>query len=225
VTLEKLRICPLPQQWDELWKLIGAPNELMPLILSGWAFSTDRQKRERFQAQVEYAQKIGFGEEIQLFLSKLRHDQWHYCWEDHLDFDYSEVIHEDYQHMLAQEKAEQKAIETARALYSELRSFNDGAAYAPNNLGDFLDRWYARFCCHSFDINARIAEIEASLSLDEQTEWSIPASDAVEAELEACKLKLKTELLLLKLEQTRTQYFNADGSDFWRDVFGESDDR
>lgn len=44
------RICPQPGEWDAIWRLPGQPCGDLgpPLILSGWAFSTDREKRERF---------------------------------------------------------------------------------------------------------------------------------------------------------------------------------
>ena len=44
----KGRICPNPQEWMALSEIIGMNGpgrKLVPLILAGWAFTSDAQKR------------------------------------------------------------------------------------------------------------------------------------------------------------------------------------
>ena len=53
----KGRICPNPQEWMALSEIIGMNGpgrKLVPLILAGWAFSSDAQKRARVIEQIEY---------------------------------------------------------------------------------------------------------------------------------------------------------------------------
>src|SRR5258705_8868765 len=71
------RICPNPIKWQEFWKLIGSPPRLMPLILTGWAFSSDHEKRERFKEQIRYAESQGKLDQARAFLVALKEDDWH----------------------------------------------------------------------------------------------------------------------------------------------------
>ena len=53
----KGRICPNPQEWMALSEIIsmnGPGRKLAPLILAGWAFTSDAQKRARVIEQIEY---------------------------------------------------------------------------------------------------------------------------------------------------------------------------
>jgi hypothetical protein len=53
----KGRICPNPQEWMALSEIIGMNGpgrKLVPLILAGWAFTSDAQKRARVIEQIEY---------------------------------------------------------------------------------------------------------------------------------------------------------------------------
>ncbi len=95
LSTEKNRICPQPVKWDQFWRLIGTPRSeglSPPLILSGWAFSTDRQKREAFQSHIRYAASNGLLDEAEQFIDKLQERDWHTCPEDRLDFDYGEAL-------------------------------------------------------------------------------------------------------------------------------------
>ena len=76
------RVCPLPQEWMMLSKIIGknAPgHRLAPLILAGWEFSSDAQKRERLIAQIEYAhcQSVDVANEFSRLLYSFDDVQWH----------------------------------------------------------------------------------------------------------------------------------------------------
>lgn len=52
------RICPLPQKWDAIFKIIRnelPPNKLAPLILGAWHFTEDSEKQKRLIEQIEFA--------------------------------------------------------------------------------------------------------------------------------------------------------------------------
>jgi hypothetical protein len=61
------RICPNPVAWDKAYRrliahatergVLGAPPR--PLILAGWAHSSDAQKMERWRETVEWAKSNG----------------------------------------------------------------------------------------------------------------------------------------------------------------------
>jgi hypothetical protein len=63
-------ICPLPDVWAAVhqqllkaWKTTGAaamPEPPVPLILGGWAFSSDAQKADRWTETVKWAERHGF---------------------------------------------------------------------------------------------------------------------------------------------------------------------
>ena len=51
-------ICPKPDKWVELSKIIDTAvggNPLTPLVLAGWNFSSDSAKQERLFHQIDYA--------------------------------------------------------------------------------------------------------------------------------------------------------------------------
>jgi hypothetical protein len=82
---EKRRVCPLPQQWDRLYKLLAnnkvqrtTENVPAPLILSAWWNSTDQDKRLRLREHIEIAAKAGILENVDEFLRTLPLDAWHY---------------------------------------------------------------------------------------------------------------------------------------------------
>jgi hypothetical protein len=214
------RICPLPIKWDDFYRLIGAPKDLGPLILSGWAFSTHRQKRERFRAQVEHAYNIGLQQDADRFLSGLRDDEWFYCSEGSLDFDYGESLREEFQEIAAREEEARQEVRAARLYYAELRHLRPSDGIAPDNLVCFLDRWSSRFSfLGGSRIEERIEAIEESLLSDEQAEWDQPAPECVEEQLEAFKVNLRIELLMLKLLRCQSSCRNLDeDADFWREV-------
>ncbi len=77
------RICPNPVEWNRVSRIIGVAqpgHQCVPLILAGWAFSSDLQKRERLIAQIKFAQTLG-EEQFEIFsqaLCRLKKEDW-YC--------------------------------------------------------------------------------------------------------------------------------------------------
>jgi len=89
------RVCPQPGKWHELWQLIGAPERdglSPPLILGGWAFSSNREKRERFRSHVSYAAENGLLNDVEQFISRLGEEDWHSCGADRLDWNFGDEI-------------------------------------------------------------------------------------------------------------------------------------
>lgn len=87
----------MPVLWDSFWKLLGSPQEDVgpPLILAGWAFSSDRDKRERFQAHIKYSGDHGLLDEAERFIRALNMEDWHICSPSGLDWNYGAAIAED----------------------------------------------------------------------------------------------------------------------------------
>jgi hypothetical protein len=80
---DKSRVCPTPQPWNSLWKLL--PNHsgvgtgwepAMPLILGAWLESTNSEKRLRLTAHIEWAKEWGALEAVKSFLYSLDENQW-----------------------------------------------------------------------------------------------------------------------------------------------------
>lgn len=66
-----MKICPTPQIWNTVYnqlveysqKHICKPSEPpIPLILAGWAFSSDDEKKLRWENTVEWAEDNGCSE-------------------------------------------------------------------------------------------------------------------------------------------------------------------
>jgi len=82
---ENGRICPQPQRWDELWKML--PNRQqnpnggwippLPLILGAWHYTTGVEKILRLREHIDYAFENGVFEEIDRFLRNLPESDWH----------------------------------------------------------------------------------------------------------------------------------------------------
>lgn len=77
------KICPNPIEWDRVSRIIGVAqpgHECVPLILAGWAFSSDLQKRNRVISQIKFAQALGdeVFENFSQALYKLKKEEW-YC--------------------------------------------------------------------------------------------------------------------------------------------------
>ncbi|HRN87902.1 MAG TPA: hypothetical protein PK271_04810 [Hyphomicrobium sp.] len=89
------RVCPQPLRWQEFWRLIGEPKDEgveVPFILGGWAFSTDREKRGRFQSHLRYAVENGLLDAAERFIASLGEQDWHTCPPDRMDWSYGEEI-------------------------------------------------------------------------------------------------------------------------------------
>ncbi len=71
-------VCPLPSTWAEIHRRLkqaaGAnpniPSPPAPLILAGWAYSNDTQKRDRWQQTVAWANRYG----LQALVADLPHN-------------------------------------------------------------------------------------------------------------------------------------------------------
>ncbi len=76
------RICPNPQEWMALSEIIGMNGpgrKLVPLILAGWAFTSDAQKRARVIEQIEYvfSSKPEYSEAFCNMLYSFSEAQWY----------------------------------------------------------------------------------------------------------------------------------------------------
>ena len=172
------RICPLPGKWDEFWKLIGVPPDLKPLILSGWAFSTDREKRERFREQITYAATTGNFATAKNFIEALEAQEWH-CNGGDLDWSYGDAI-------LAEAEERKRALTAAREHYERLAALaDDSAAFNRDTFAETLFM-YGLF---AMDTEPGLAEalrsslkhfddltIENEVSLLEDTQSSVVAA-------------------------------------------------
>lgn len=78
---ENNRICPMPQRWDALWKLLPKPDgehgrPPPPLILAAWHDTPALIKMIRLAEQVEWAGKYGALEQASAFLRRLPEEDW-----------------------------------------------------------------------------------------------------------------------------------------------------
>jgi hypothetical protein len=64
-----MEICPVPLVWDAIYRRLleasragggSSPPPPVPLILAGWAYTNDVEKRERWQATLTWAERYGF---------------------------------------------------------------------------------------------------------------------------------------------------------------------
>lgn len=75
------RVCPLPQRWDALWKLLPNPGgehgrPLAPLILAAWHDTPAMLKMLRLADHIEWAAKHDALQPVAAFLHGLREDEW-----------------------------------------------------------------------------------------------------------------------------------------------------
>lgn len=126
------RICPQPLRWQEFWRLIGEPRSLsVPLILSGWNFSTDREKRERFESHLRYAIEDGMLDNAERFLMTLGVDDWHTCPSYLLDSSFGD-------HLVTEQEERAEAVQRAREIYAALRAIDKSDATRRSNLVNLL---------------------------------------------------------------------------------------
>ena len=80
---EKSRVCPMPMQWDAMWKLL--PNRkrvgsgwepALPLILAAWHDTPALTKILRLEEHIKWADKENALSVISTFLRNLPEDQW-----------------------------------------------------------------------------------------------------------------------------------------------------
>ena len=78
------RVCPRPDHWNRLWELLPDRRRVglgweppVPLVLGGWHFSSDDEKRERFRLHLRWAEEKGAWEEVESLLSRMTPKDWH----------------------------------------------------------------------------------------------------------------------------------------------------
>jgi hypothetical protein len=77
------RICPNPQEWNELWEMLSdkqltgsSTRPPVPLILGAWNYASNISKIIRLAEQINYAAKYGKLDEIDTYLRGLKSEQW-----------------------------------------------------------------------------------------------------------------------------------------------------
>lgn len=78
------RVCPQPDLWNKLWKMLPnrKPTETgwnppLPLILGGWWYSTNLDKALLLSDHILYAAENGVLDGVDAYLRGLSEDQWH----------------------------------------------------------------------------------------------------------------------------------------------------
>ena len=79
------RVCPQPSQWSVLFKLLskkakemGVEEPSIPLILTGWHYSTDFAKADRMFQHIEWAAENDYLDAIYDWLSDLNEEEWYH---------------------------------------------------------------------------------------------------------------------------------------------------
>jgi hypothetical protein len=75
------RICPQPQYWNHIWKIISsATNEKVsvPLILAAWWTTSDNEKCDRFKYHLDVAERLNIIDEVKNYLSSINEIDWHH---------------------------------------------------------------------------------------------------------------------------------------------------
>ena len=80
----KRYICPQPQIWQAMWELLPTQKQgkqiikpPAPLILAGWNFSEDSQKKERLLEHIYWADSNNSIEVIDKYLRSLDDKNWY----------------------------------------------------------------------------------------------------------------------------------------------------
>jgi len=80
---DRKRICPQPNEWNELWKML--PNKVqvgagwkpaLPLILAAWWDTSPEEKQKRLLDHLRYADVHGALEQADAFLRDLDENAW-----------------------------------------------------------------------------------------------------------------------------------------------------
>lgn len=76
------RVCPMPDKWHRLWKLLVKDGDKsilsLPLILGAWYETSDEEKRIRLHEHLLYSEKVGMLDEAELFLHQLNETHWYH---------------------------------------------------------------------------------------------------------------------------------------------------
>ncbi len=83
---EKNIVCPLASEWNDLWKRLpnntcnenGEWSVRLPLILGEWHYSTNEQKRQRFEEHIRWANEHKVLEKIYSIILEISDDRWEY---------------------------------------------------------------------------------------------------------------------------------------------------
>jgi hypothetical protein len=82
---ENGRICPQPQRWNELYKLLPNTNQVgagwappLPLIQGGWWHSSDSEKQQRLAVHIRWAAEHGALDAVAAYLASLKEDDWYH---------------------------------------------------------------------------------------------------------------------------------------------------
>jgi len=82
---ENKRVCPMPDNWNELWKML--PNRFrhgsgwepsLPLIMAAWHDTPAMLKMIRLREHLEWAEKHGGLDAVDQFLRDLTEKDWHH---------------------------------------------------------------------------------------------------------------------------------------------------
>jgi hypothetical protein len=80
------RVCPLPNIWNNLWKLIkrttGKEDIPAPLILAAWYDTPILPKMLRLREHVEIAYENGAFDQVKTFLMSLEEGDWYHLTDD-----------------------------------------------------------------------------------------------------------------------------------------------
>ena len=79
------RICPNPQEWNTLWKMLPGKKRVgsgwappLPLILGAWWLAAPSERQMRLMEHIHYAAEHGALAEVDDYLRALRPEQWFY---------------------------------------------------------------------------------------------------------------------------------------------------
>ena len=80
------RVCPMPPEWNSIWKLLPKRKRVgsmgwkppLPLILAGWLYTTDSEKRQRLEMHIRWAYEHHVFDRVSTFIRSLSEKQWHH---------------------------------------------------------------------------------------------------------------------------------------------------
>jgi hypothetical protein len=83
------RICPQPQSWDALWKLLPKRRQVgagweppLPLILGAWHYASNLEKMMRLDEHITWAENHESLTEVSSYLRALPEKDWHHLGDD-----------------------------------------------------------------------------------------------------------------------------------------------
>lgn len=76
------RVCPKPLEWQRLFERLSEGVEdtrpPTPLVLAGWALSSDQERADRLDEQLDWAATHGRIDMVEQFLRNLPEEAWHH---------------------------------------------------------------------------------------------------------------------------------------------------